>query len=293
MTEELRLLPSHTTIVNLRDVFRQAIQVLAKPYPAIQLPEWPAWNKLVGGFRMREYSILCGPTGTGKTTLLANLSKQLALQKVSNFVMSIETGSVDYCIRFISALEGVDLNTGDAVAADELAKISARHLELITNGKLEFSIYESRIDVEQLKADIRYAVEILGCRVIFVDNLNYLLRIGKAADQNIEMDRVTHDLIEFVKTVEAHIVMVMHPRKTEDKRVLSEFDVKGSSTSVQEAQNVFLFNRPLVGDVVNGKRHHTDRDFFIAKMRRRGRYVGKTLHFKVCGGCKYIEDGYR
>lgn len=287
-----RLLPPETTIVNLRDIFQPTLQELAKPYPALQLPRWGIFNKLVGGFRMREYTILCGPTGCGKTTLLANISAQLADRRHKHLVMSIETGAKDYAKRFLSVLEGRDLNTGDAIPASDLAQIAARHIDVISNGDIEFSLHETRVDLEQLKLEIRYAVDILKCKVIFVDNLNYLLRVTRAQDMIVEMDRVTHDLIEFVKNVDCHIVMVMHPRKTEGGRVVSEFDIKGSSTSVQEAQNVFLFNKPTAEEIAQKKRSPYDRELFLAKMRRRGKYVGRTLMFKN-QDTRYEEDGYR
>jgi hypothetical protein len=71
--------------------------------------------------------------------------------------------------------------------------------------------------------------------------------------------------------------MVMHPKKTVDSRIESEFDIKGSSTAVQEAHNVFLWNRPNKKDLETNFRHPSDRELKIAKMRRRGKYVGKTI----------------
>ncbi len=267
-------------VINMRDVYHDALRELAKPFPSIKLSRWSLFNKLTGGFRMREFSILCGPTGTGKTTLLANFSEQLAGDGVKHFVMSIETGATDYMKRVLSVREKRDLNTGEPVPTSDLAKISTDHLEFISRGAIEFSPYESRLSVEQLMVEISYAVQVLHCRIVFIDNLNFLLRITRAQDQVFEMDNVVHTLIEFVKTLEVHIVMVMHPKKTEHGRVISEFDIKGSSTSVQEAQNVFLFNRPTPEEIGKNSRHPWDRDLTISKMRRRGQFVGRTLMFK-------------
>lgn len=288
MHEHKQLLaPPHVS--NMREVYQVALHELAKPYPSLKLGRWPVFNRLVGGFRMREFSILCGPTGTGKTTLLANISEQLAADGIKHFVMSIETGAADYMKRIISIRERRDLNTGEAIPGAELAQITARHLGFISAGTIEFSLYESRLAVDQLMADIRYAVEILGCRVVFIDNLNFLLKVTRAQDQVVEMDNVVHTLIEFVKTLDVHIWMVMHPKKTENGRVVSEFDIKGSSTSVQEAQNVFLFNRPSPEEIGKNKRSPWDRDLTIAKMRRRGAYVGKTIMFRNSHTC-YDEE---
>lgn len=279
-------------IANQSKVFEDMLDYLGSPPPSILLPKWVLFNKLVGGFRMREFSIVCGPSGVGKTTLLSNISAQLVEAKVKHFVMSIETGHLDYMARILSVWEGIDLNNGDPVSAKELSRITIDHFEKISSRMIEFSLYETRIDVDQLKSEIRHAVEILGCKVIFIDNLNFLLRVTRAQDAIVEMDRVVHDLIEFIKTIDCHIVMIMHPRKTEANRVTSMFDIKGSSTSVQEAQNVFLFNPPSQEALKDVRSSPFDRELFIAKMRRRGVHVGRTIVFKN-NNSKYTEETSR
>ena len=288
--------PPHA--LNMRETYLKAIEELARPYPAIPLDGWPIWTKLTGGFRMREYTIFCGPTGAGKTTWLANLSAQLVRQKVKHFVMSVETGHTDYMKRVISALVGRDVNTGDAIPVEQIERINAQVDPHLREDHIEFSLYDNRLSVEQLMADIRFMVQSKGCKVAIIDNLNFFLEVTSAADQVIEMDRVTHSLVMFCKQIDVHVVMVMHPRKPDgrkaDGRLESEFDIKGSSTAVQEAHNVFLFNRPRSEDVDSGKRNAWDRELTIRKMRRRGKHVGRTIIFKaLADGAQYVEEGYQ
>jgi hypothetical protein len=93
----------------------------------------------------------------------------------------------------------------------------------------------------------------------------------------------------FCKRIDMHVIMVMHPKKTDNGRVESEFDIKGSSTAVQEAHNVFLFNRPSLEDQKIGFDRQNHRELKIAKMRRRGKYVGRRLMFKN-NNTAYIEQ---
>ena len=86
-----------------------------------------------------------------------------------------------------------------------------------------------------------------------------------------------------------HVIMVMHPKKTEGGRIVSEFDIKGSSTAVQEAHNVFLFNKARA--TKDGLVTKLDREITLNKMRRRGSHVGKTLIFGSVG-TRYEEKGY-
>jgi twinkle protein len=282
-----------TQRLNMREVYLEAMTELVRPYPSYRLPEWEMFNKAVGGFRTREFTILCGSTGAGKTTFLANISAQLLKAGTKHFVMSVETGHTDFMKRVLSVLAGFDVNQGEAVNPKLLADISADHMQLLQSGAIEFSLYDNRVPVEQLLYDLRYMHDIHKCKIAMIDNLNFFMEVKSAADQVIEMDRVIHELIIFCKQVDMHVIMVMHPKKPNgDKgtRVESEYDIKGSSTAVQEAHNVFLFNRPDKKDVESGDRHHTERDLKIAKMRRRGQYAGHTLVF-TSKGTRYSEKG--
>jgi twinkle protein len=287
--DEPQILPPHA--LNMREVYLEAQRELAKPYPSVKLNDWPHWNEFTGGFRPREFTVFCGPTGAGKTTFLANLSAQLLKQGDRHFVMSVETGHTDFMKRIISVLHGDDVNTGDAVPANVLAQIHARNARYLERDTIEFSLYDNRVSVEQLMSDVRFMVEAKGCKIAMIDNLNFFLEVRRASDQIVEMDRVVHELIIFCKQVDVHLIMVMHPKKTEGGRVEGEFDIKGSSTAVQEAHNVFLFNRPKVEDVESGLRSKYDRELKLTKMRRRGHHVGSTLVFKSVG-TRYEEQGW-
>lgn len=276
--------PKH---LNMRHVYLDCIEDLVKPAPAVPLVDWPYWTKMTGGFRVREFTIFCGPTGAGKTTFLANVSAQLLKQRHKHFVMSVETGHLDYMKRIMSVLAGEDLNTGEAVSPEKLARFHTAHADVLESGDIEFALYEDRLPVEQLMHDIEHVVKHKGCNIAIIDNLNFFMEVTKSADQVMEMDRVIHSLIIFCKQVDVHLIMVMHPKKTMNGRVESEFDIKGSSTAVQEAHNVFLFNRPAPG--ADGCAWN--RELTLRKMRRRGSFVGQTLIFES-QGTRYVERGF-
>lgn len=271
---------------NMREVIVRATRELVVPYPSVRLPRWKRFNDIVGGFRMKEYSILCAPTGSGKTEFLANLSAQLIESNVKHFVMSVETGETDFCKRVMGVIAGQDLNHGDAIEHHKIASIYAEHEKLLSGNALDLALYDNRLPVEQLMYDIEYMHEFHGSQVVFLDNLNFFME--PTDKQLLEMDRVTHELIMFCKRVDVHIVMVMHPKKTEAARVESEFDIKGSSTAVQEAHNIFLLNRPRKEDI--GALKYSDRELKIAKLRRRGRNTGKILVFGYDNN-RYVEKG--
>jgi len=273
----------------IRETYADAAKELLMPYPSTPIEGFPKLNKIIGGFRPYEFTILCGATGIGKTTLNANLSKSFLIQRVHHFVASVETGHTDFSKRVMSALAGEDWNTGEPVNVERLKAFHAKYGDLFQSDILSLSLYENRFSVEALMSDIAWHVKYRKCQLAIIDNLNFFLEVTRAADQIIEMDRVIHELIIFCKQVPVHVIMVMHPKKNESGRVESEFDIKGSSTAVQEAHNVLLFNR-AGEDLIDGRYADLgDREIKIAKMRRKGRAVGSRLVLKAIQGVLYVE----
>lgn len=280
----------------LSELLGTTYENLANPPPAILVPDWKNFNSLTGGFRLREFSILCGSTGVGKTTFIANLSASLVRQSIPHFVASVETGSVDFVRRVLSVYANRDLNTGEAIPKSELFNLHKIHKENLQTKTLQLSLYENRTTVDELMSDMLHAHIHHGSKIAIIDNLNFFLEVTRAQDAIIEMDRVIHELIIFCKQVDMHVIMIMHPKKNasnaRDTRVESEFEIKGSSLAVQEAHNVFLLNRPRDEDVKSGLAKEFSRELKIAKMRRYGRAVGTRIFFDGSSGVKYYEEGY-
>jgi twinkle protein len=273
----------------VQNLYADACEDLLLPAPSVKLESFPKLNTMTGGFRAHEFSILCGATGTGKTTLCANLSKDLITQNVPHFVASVETGHLDFVKRVMSAMIESDWNTGDPIALESVKQFHVKYGTHFQSESLQLSLYDNRISVDTLTADIAWMVKHRGIKVALIDNLNFFLDVRRAEDQMVEMDRVVHNLIMFCKRVPVHVIMVMHPKKTDHGRVESEFDIKGSSTAVQEAHNIFLFNRPHP-ELIKAKVAEPDnRELLIAKMRRKGKYVRRRLLLKSIHGVSYRE----
>jgi archaellum biogenesis ATPase FlaH len=274
--------------------FMKAAEEILIPYPSTPITDMPLFNSLVGGFRPYEFTILCGGTGTGKTTLIANWSASWVKQGIPHFVASVETGRTDFVKRVMSAIADEDWNTGDAIPKERVKAFADKYRDLLKKDCLHLSRYENRFSVETLMADIAWMVKHKRIKVALIDNLNFFMEVKSASDQVVEMDRVIHELVCFSKNINVHIVMIMHPKKNSTGvpgRVDSEFDIKGSSTAVQEAYNVFLFNRAHPDLVKDGVLEKFDRELKIQKIRRRGRSQGMTLVLKSQNGVRYLEGG--
>lgn len=268
------------------EVLMDTVTHLADPPKGVCLDQWPTFSTYLGGLRPHELTLLCAPTGSGKTQWLANASAQLLRLDVPHFAAPVETGDVDFMTRVLGCLAGSDLNSGDSVSVERLQRMQS-HIEFI--GKKEFwlSSHDNRVAVEDMILELKFMHQ-QGCRVAFLDNLNFFLKVTSSALEKAEMDNAIHSFVILAKEIPMHIILVVHPKKTDGGRVESEFDIKGSSTAVQECANVILFNRPEEKQVESGERRWSDRELVFKKIRKRGMHVNKPIWFAF-DGVRYNE----
>ena len=257
--------------------------------PSIRLKRFPLLSESIGGLRAHEYTILCGATGTGKTTLCANISADLIEQKIPHFVASVETGAKDYINRVCSVFAGTPLIDGEQVNVEQLRAFNDRYGEHMMGDSMYLSKYEDRVHHHELLATLAWHYKYKGCKVAILDNLNFFTEFNKSTDINLVMDKVTHDFVVFCKRVPMHIIMIMHPKKTVDGFIWDEADIKGSLTSAQEATGIFFWNRPCPYALENGIANEDDRELMIGKMRRKGKYVRSRIIFKSSDTTSYFE----
>lgn len=259
------------------ELFETMIEELRHPPVGVSLPWFPKVTEYLGGLRPREVTLLCAPTGTGKTELLATIAAQIAGVGIPIFAAPVETGDIDFGARTFSTICRKNLNQGIAVPESVVAEMVLANGPAFNKLPLYISNYDDRVKVDELTNVLEYAYTNDGVQVALLDNLNFFLDVATPEQQIIEMDKAIHDLVIFgKKRVPMHIILIVHPKKTLNGRVESEFDIKGSSTAVQECANVCLFNRPTKEDIQNG---HTpnQRELVFKKIRKRGYYVNKSI----------------
>jgi tRNA splicing endonuclease len=267
-----------------REVWLDAAQEILDPPKGVALPWWPKFTEYTGGLLPHQSTLICAPTGAGKTQLLACLSAQFLQQGVPHFVAPVETGDVDYMARVASTLVKRDLNCGERVPVEVFEEATKRIIEAMEKAPMNVATYDNRVAIEEMMTMLAYQHQTYGVKVALLDNLNFFLNVVSSQMEKAEMDSAIHEIVMLAKKLPIHVILIVHPKKTERGRVESEFDIKGSSTAVQEASNVLLFNRPREEEVEAGSRHFTDRELVFRKLRKRGFNVGKPIWFAYQGG---------
>jgi archaellum biogenesis ATPase FlaH len=271
------------------EVFNDAMKEIMNPRLGIEIPAWSKFSEFTGGMRMSEFTIFCGATGAGKTQFLANLTYHLVHMGIKCFVAPVETGDVDFATRMISVAAGRDFNTGEKFLREDFS-VAMGENQLCFNNNVIFSTHDNRVDIIEMIETLKYMVEVEGVQVAILDNLNFFLKPTTANQQMLEQDEAVHAFVMLAKKIKIHLFLVMHPRKTDGGKIMSEFDIKGSSTAVQEASNVLIMNRPSDEEVQNGV-NPLSREFFFTKIRKRGFNVRKRFYLEYRGGCYHEPTG--
>lgn len=281
-------------LIPIGDFYFKAKEQLLNPKPGVSII-WDIMMKIMNGIRPNEFTIFCGPTGAGKTMFLANLASHLSQSGAVTFVAPVETGAEDFIHKMLSITAQREVNTADGVPLSELDGIEKAYEDIFYSQKIIFTPYESRVNHWRIICDLYNAHYKYNATVALIDNLNFMMDVTSAQNQLVEMDKVVHDLVVFTKLVPMHIIMVMHPKKTEGGRVESEFDIKGSSTAVQEASNVILWNRLMENQEVSLADYdskHLMREMKFCKIRKNGKYTGSRIIFKKDDKCELLHERY-
>jgi replicative DNA helicase len=272
----------------INEIWPDAAERLLKPPIGHLMPWWPRFSSMIGGLRLHELSLLCAPTGAGKTALLAGVAAQLLILKVPMYIAPVETGDSDFLIRVMENLSQTRMNTGEPQSLKLVESLTNRFQEMLQSYPMYISTHDNRVDMEEMILTLKYMSQTNGVKVALLDNLNFFLKVTSSQMEKAEMDEAMHDFVMLTKKIPMHIILVTHPKKTDHGRVESEFDIKGSSTAVQEAANVILFNRPLQKDIEEKRWGPYDREMTFRKIRMRGENVGQRVWFSFKNG-RYEE----
>jgi twinkle protein len=282
-------------IAKTNDVLAQAANEIVNPPTGVPLAGWDNFNRFTGGLRPYEFSIFCGPTGAGKSLWLANLTAKLIEQNQKVFVAPIEIGEVDFMKMVLSVLAQTDFISGEQITKETRDKLHftlKKYMDQISRN-LVVTTYTSRVDIDEFIGIINFVNDVHKCQVAIVDNLNFMLKPVRGNDQTIEMDETVHKFVQCVKKTPMHIWLVMHPRKTEGGKINSEHEIKGSSTSVQEATNVLLMNRLTKEEQEQLGLTDFDREFVFKKLRKRGKYVNEKFYMRNTDAKGRYEESKR
>ncbi|XP_063611381.1 mitochondrial DNA helicase-like [Penaeus indicus] len=199
----------------------------------VQWKRYSELNELLLGHRPGELTVLTGPTGSGKTTFMAEYSLDLCMQGVKTLWGSFEVSVVRLCEVMLHQFSGTSL-PHDPIAFNNLSSQFA----LLP---LHFLTYHGQQTASSVIKAMTEAVRVWGIQHVVIDNLQFMLGTSdQSMDRWWEQDRAVAAFRRFATTHNCHVTLIVHPKKVPDGQLLSINSVFGGAKATQEADNVLI-----------------------------------------------------
>lgn len=213
---------------------------------------------MIRGFRPGELTIFTGPTGSGKTTVLSQMSLDYCFQGVKTLWGSFEIKHTRLARIMIQQVAAQSLfhNEENETSVDSPESKSSinedvmnQAQKILQSSPIYFMDYFGSTPLESILETMNEAVENHQIQHIVLDNLQFMLsgqHSGGAFDKFDLTDRTVSALRSFATNRNVHITLVIHPRKEMDDTPLGLASVSGTAKATQEADNVIILQK--VGD---------------------------------------------
>ncbi|KAI9321254.1 P-loop containing nucleoside triphosphate hydrolase protein [Dichotomocladium elegans] len=220
---------------DLRDLVHKEILYPEQTH-GVQSIDLPSFNAILKGHRPGELTILTGPTGMGKTTIISQLSLDFCKSGVPTLWGSFEILNRRLAKKMLYQYAGKDLSK----TPEEFDSWANKFEQL----PLYFLKFFSSTAVRDVLDACRHAVYAYDVRHIILDNLQFMLsQQGRSHQDRWELqDDAIAELRRFATEQDVHITLVVHPRK-DTGELLDISSVFGSAKVTQEADNVIILQK--------------------------------------------------
>lgn len=217
-----------------------------------KLKTLPAFGEIIGPFRDGELTVFTGPTGTGKTTILSQISLDYAAQRIGTLWGSFEIQN-SRLVRIM--LQQISENPPKYDSVTGKWETSEQELDkacnMFSHLPLGFMDVHGSTPTEDVLESMYQAAELTDnsgnrlYRHIVLDNLQFMLssQTTNSLDKFDLSDRVISALRHFATTTGVHVTLVIHPRKEADDTSLGLSSVSGTAKATQEADNVIILQK--------------------------------------------------
>jgi energy-coupling factor transporter ATP-binding protein EcfA2 len=294
LLEEASELP-HERILKFSDLRDQVIHEIINPdkYRGTPVTSLPGFTSLIKGFRRGEMTVLTGPTGSGKTTFLGQISLDLAEQGTNVLWGSFEIKNTRLMHKLLQQYMRDVLPMGLATR-DNLSEIEKQQqlsslmalADKFESLPMHFLKFHGGSDVDHVLDAMEYAAYVYDVDHIILDNMQFMISRtasqakkggGSAYDKFDMQDVAIEKFRKFATDYNVHVSLVVHPRKEDENVKLGISSFYGSAKATQEADTVLILQS-------DGKRKFVD----VRKNRFDGTLGHVPLYFDRKSG-RYTE----
>ncbi len=173
------------------------------PYP------YSGLNKMLYGLRPSEIVTLTGGTGSGKSTICAEIVYWLLTKNEKVGYVALEESVTRTAMRCLSIALDVPLHLPLQRPSDEEIKTAA--VKLYGSGNLTLYDHFGSVDSENLLKKLRYMVRSVGCRWLVLDHLSILTSgMDVEGDERRVLDYTMTRLRQFTEETRVGMLLVSH-----------------------------------------------------------------------------------
>lgn len=241
---------------------------------------WPNLNKLLGGIRTGEVTVVSADTGSGKTTFCLNICKNLMDQDLGVWINSYEM-SPNIVNRKIM---GLVLNKCYKVGCIPNSDID-EYYEWAKRKSVYVNPISTIVTIKMIRELVELACWGYGIKYMLFDHLDYIVSGGVKATLLENIDTTVRELHTLALEFNVSIILVVHPKQMQSGHDITINDLKGSSAIKQYADNIILLTR-MDRNNIEDKRYKVH----IGKNRLLGTEGYAYLHYDPqCDGYKEIS----
>jgi len=228
-----------------------------------------SFDKLLGGFRSHELSVVTGETSSGKTTFAAAFLPYTLSQKGHPvLIASFEMKPPQIQRKMVQMVMGRSFHELNRAEREQ-------GLDFIENLPLHFIDAYGQIGLRELKGAIFRAYKQFSIDLVVLDHLHFFLRYSGDQERQA-IDQALRDIKSWAMDLGIHIILIVHPTKlTYDNKVVHLNDLKGSSGLKQIPDNVLSIWRPRGEDDL--KRPQSEVLLYVLKVRDDSGDEGKVI----------------
>lgn len=233
------------------DYINSAEKIIGK---CIRIPEF---NRIVGGIRLSELTILTGHTGAGKSTLAYNFARWAEEVGHKCMIMSFENRLFSVLAKLIEIYTGERIREYDAKERRYELLQSKEWIDKEYNRLNNRGIYFLNKDthtndgyytIKRMGDVVEYANKFFGVDVFIVDHLHYFLKISDVKNPTLKIDESIRQIKQWTERFNIHILLLVHPHMTADGKDGKPVElglncVKGASSIAQESDNFWIVSR--------------------------------------------------
>ena len=279
MLDKSEIMP-HEQLLRFEDFREQVLHEIINPdkYTGVGVSSLPLFTSIIKGFRRGEMTLITGPTGSGKTTFLGQLSLDFAEQGVNTLWGSFEIKNTRLVSKLLQQFSREPLPVGQPDKLEDLRALADRFEDL----PLHFLRFHGSADIDAVIEAMKYAAYVHDVEHVILDNMQFMIsrdqRGGSSYDKFDMQDIAIAKFRKFATENNVHVTLVCHPRKEDEGVRLGISSVFGSAKATQEADTVLILQNDGKTKCIEVKKNRYDGTLGMAPLhfqRGSGRYTEK------------------